>query len=320
MKQLAILIPTKGHPDNIEAFVEKSKDALKSSGYDLYVGESDEKQESKSVIKKYNDAGYNNLHYHFFENNPESEMKVQMLCQMVSDEYHYLWICRDGLLPSFDNIYSQLDELMGKEYNVISIMRNDRSVRKGHYVSQAYTNLNEFFRELYWHMTFWGSYIIDYEMGLYFSKQSRSLKGTDNSFFMLEVVFNYLAEKKNFSAYNIVGDTYCDLHPGQKSTWRHKDHLLKIWAKAWCDTIDRLPSVYDSDKTYVKLSNNLNLNYFAIPKLLNFRAEGDFTTYSVKEYRKYIKEVANTPLLFFYAISLLPMKPMKFIKDLIIKH
>ena len=159
-------------------------------------------------------------------------------------------------------------------------------------------------------------YIINQDIAVFFAEQERAINGSDNSFFMLETVFSAIAFQKDFCAYNIVGNVMLNNTKRQKSTWRHKNKLLEIWAKAWCETINRLPPIYDEQKKYVKLSNDLNLNYFAITHLLNFRAEGDFCLSSIRKNKKYIPEITNTSVFWFYFIAILPRVLLLGLKDI----
>ncbi len=282
--------------------------------FDLIIGESDSKEESKIIVDKYRSEGFDNIRYVFFENDIESEMKVQKLCEIGAREYEYSMICRDRNIIDIDKYGDKLNALMNEKYTIISFLTSDRTDKLREFQSKEYTKKDEFFRELYWNLTSWGNSIINNDLCRYFANRRRTLKGSDNSFFLLETMFTYIAEVKDFKAYNYVEDVLLETHKST-STWKFKDKMLDIWAKAWCETIDRLPAVYDKDKEYVKLTRSKYYhNFSSVKNLLSFRADGDFTLQSVKRNKKYIPMMSRTNIFWFYLIALLPQQPLFHLK------
>lgn len=282
--------------------------------FDLIIGESDSNEESKGIVEKYRGQGYKNIHYWFFDGDIESEMKVQKLCEMGASEYEYLMICRDRNIIDIGQVGDRLTSLLNKKYTIISFLTSDRTNRIDEFQSREYINKIEFFHDLYWNLTSWGNSIINNELASYFSKIDRTLKGSDNSFFLLETMFTYIADIKEFKAYNLVDDILLETNKST-STWKFKDRMLDIWAKAWCESIDRLPEIYDDEKAYVKYTRSMYYNGFSsIKNLLSFRADGDFTIESVRRNKKYIPMMSKTSIIWFYLISIMPKKPLSYLK------
>lgn len=314
MKKLCILVPTKGHPDNIEWMISKSKEGLKKYDFDLIIGESDSKEESKHIVNQCRADGYDNVHYLFFDNDIESEMKVQKLCEIGAEKYEYLMVCRDRSMLNVEVFGDRLIELLNKRYTVVSFLTSDRTHRINEFESKEYNNAIGYFRDLYWNLTLWGNSVINNKIASSFAKQSRNIKGSDNSFFLLETMFNLFANDSEFSAYNWVEDVLLGTNQST-STWKFNDKFLDIWARAWCETIDRLPCVYDPEKEYVKLSRSEYFcNFTDVKHLLSLRADGDFTLKSVSRNKAYIPQMTRTGSFWFYAISMLPMKPLSLLK------
>ena len=88
------------------------------------------------------------------------------------------------------------------------------------------------------------------------------------------------------------------------SFWKVSGNALRQWGEVWCETIDALPAVYDSDKAAVLKSFDAHIHLFSVRQLVNMKPEGNLSLEKVRRYRPYIDRVTDTPVFWFYFVSI----------------
>ncbi len=317
MKRLCIIMPTRNHADYIRYYIACVGEALEKYDVDLIIGDSSDDGETFSAVTE---SGNPNIIYKFYSDDVcrDGEQKVYLMFSELRGRYEYLWLCGDGYVPSLGEIYPLLSELMDREYAVISMMAPDRPRFPDRFKSREYLDAAEFFRDLYWHLTYWGACFFKNTVAGYFVENSCEIGGRKSSFVVLSAIFRYIAEN-GCRAYNCVGNVYSENIYKDKSTWRRKDCLLEIWARSWCDTIEALPAIYDREKRYVMRSNDENLGFFRFARLLNWKYEGDLSLKSVRQNREYITRATGRPLILFYLAAIFPRALLKIPKMLYLR-
>ncbi len=317
MKRLCIIIPTRNHADYIRYYISSVGEALEKYDVDLVIGDSSDGGETYSAVME---SGNRNIIYKFYSNDVcrDGEQKVYLMFSELAGDYEYIWLCGDGYVPSLAEIYPCIYGLMDRGYEVVSMMAPDRTRFPERFKSREYLSAAEFFRDLYWHLTYWGTCLFKNTVAEYFVRNVKEIGGRKSSFVVLSSIFRYIAEN-GCRAYNFVGSVYSENIHKDKSTWRRRDYLLEIWARSWCDTIEELPAIYDCEKKYVMRSNDENLGYFRFARLLNWKYEGDLSLKSVRHNREYIKKVTGRPLILFYLAAIFPRALLKIPKMLYLK-
>lgn len=130
-------------------------------------------------------------------------------------------------------------------------------------------------------------------------------------------IFEYFGTHESSIQY-IYGPNYASvLRPGVIS---YNDRILEIYAKGWTNLVMGLPLTYDYKikinilKKRIKLSGMLSNRI-----IMSLRAQGYFDRNVLNEYYDYIKLYNRSSFVVLYLISVLPKKPLNYLRKLYAK-
>ena len=144
-------------------------------------------------------------------------------------------------------------------------------------------------------------------------KQLNFMRYAEGRFPHAGAIFEYFGNNKSSIQY-IYGPNWSSiLRPGKVS---YSNRILEVYAQGWTNLVMGLPLCWDyklklkllhlrGDREKEILSNLI---------LLSLRAQGQLDTYKLKEYYPYIKLYNRSPYIVLYLISVMPIKPLGFLR------
>ena len=309
MKDLCIIIPTYNRSDSIEYYLETQLENFSNNNIDIWIYDSSDNELTKEYIEGFRKKGYNNLFYKRYSANDDTYglWKTYYGLLECAKKYKYVWLSGDTAIIQINRFVDQVKKCMEEKYDIIHIYQS-KDVSK----SQAYSDCREIFRLFWWSMTHWCSIIFSAETLNSMREIMECNLKQDKGSFVVGSVFELMA-KENIRFYYIK-DSLFTVSPFRSCSTAHSNKdILGQWAKMQSETIDALPEIYDKYKSITKKSIDRNTYLFSFGGVIYLRADGNITLEKVREYKKYIKMVTKTPLLWFYLWALIPQRIAKIV-------
>lgn len=312
MKDLCVIIPTYNRADSIEYYLQTQLKNFSNNDIDVWIYDSSDNELTKKCVENYQQKGYTNLFYKFYSINDDEYgvWKTYYGLLECAKEYKFVWLSGDTTIIQINNIANQVKSCMEERYDIIHIYRS-----KDVHNSQAYSDCCEIFRLFWWSMTHWCSTILSSGILMAMRRNMEYNLKQKDSFFTITSLFEFMAFHEVRFYY--IKDSLFTVSPFRlKSTAHLKTGILQSWAKGQSESIDALPEIYDKYKSITKKSIDRNIYLFSFGGVIYLRADGNITMEKVREYKKYIKMVTKTPLLWFYLWALIPRGIAKFFVEI----
>lgn len=297
-KELMIGIPTKDHPKYIQYYLAKTLCASRKYGIDICVYDSSESDDTKKIVMDRISKGYDNLFYKRYAPDLLPEKKIKSI--LVGSGYDYVWLCGDGIVIDIEKTISIVEkEIRLKRDLIVFSFFN----KYGHY--KVYDNPVEMIVETWNPVSLYGGAIYN---GSLFSEQEWNRlfnRYTDNV--QLAGLFDLLIEK-GVNAVAIETTFFIPNPYKNEATWIMNGKLLEVEVDHIPKAVEKLPKQYDDVKSVVKRLFADNGNTFTVKKSWYLRKYDNLNVKKFLIYRKEIKNITNTPLVWFFFLSLVPRK------------
>lgn len=324
MKQLsfATIIPTCNRPDAIQFILDYAAVLYRRLGIDLIVYDSSDDDRTQEVVKRMQNFGYWNVKYKRYNGIFDGfslDHKIISAYQTFCDEYEYLWICRDGLVPVVDEMREKL--LYYTRRKVDCIIIDTKSRTGGVEIEREYkpSDYNDLLIEQATRLQTLGMLIFSRS----FIKRiidSEPITDKNYSLWQMAVPFHAFAKSDT----KIVFFTRNVFAPNYKASinhfWSRADKALEQWAYRWYNVIANLPDEYNDVKEQCMMVYTVDFHPFTFKTVMEMRAFGGLTYGMVKKYAFYLQKVTKTPLSYFYFVSLMPRFFAKSILKIQRKH
>lgn len=305
---IAYCIPTYNHPDTVKEVIGLVADMYNRNGFDIYIYDTSETEETKNVIEKYCSQGITNLYY--VDMNPDingSEKMVYIFSgKGLRKRYDYVGIIKDRAY--FDEItMSKIQAESHKEYDAIFLpvahMPYDVYPQPGR---ELYNDPVEFFRD-------YGAQVPNLET--VFFRCDSLLKGVNwddfiKKFFVKRlcnfeqfiIMFNGVAKMENPQIRVLrEGEVLRRVSSLSNSTWF--GHIFLTWAELWPRAVDVLPKCYDEYKPLIKKQETMQPILFGSPySLVRLAKEGLLTPKVIEELKDVWPEISDIPYECLYDI------------------
>lgn len=308
MKELCIVIPTYNRADSIEYYLKTQLENFSNNDIDVWIYDSSDNELTKKSVECFQQKGYTNLFYKFYSSNDNiyGSWKTYYSLLECAKEYKYVWLSGDTTIIQINNIMTQVRNCLKEKYDIIHIYQS-KDVSQ----SQAYSDCCEIFRLFWWSMTHWCSVVFSADILDSMSRIMEQYLKQNNGYFIVASVFEVMSIQPIRFYY--IKDSLYTVSPFRVGSTDHlKRNILDSWAKLQSETIDSLSEIYDKYKDETKKSIDRNIYLFSFGGVIYLRADGNITMEKVREYKKYIKMVTKTPLLWFYLWALIPRGIAKF--------
>ena len=298
-----ILIPTYNRAVSIEFYLATKLEIFTEAGFDIVVYDSSTDEDTKRLINKYREDGYENVIYHHYSD-PVDDIygvnKVKMAFVQCGKLYKYVWLCGDMTMLRLEEYNDEIQKLMNENYDAIHIYKNNIGEK-----SQCNIDCKEFLAKFYWSMTHWCSFILSSK---FIGEMECWIEWYHNQKFLTTFVFPIYATLANgeykIAYINEECYTYVPFRNGSVS-YMKKD-ILRGHGEVNCRGIDALPEVYNEYKSVAKKSLNRNMGLFSKKDSIDLRATGNITFKKLLKYGKYVKQMTDVPMSWFYFLSFVP--------------
>lgn len=304
MKDLCLIIPTQDRPKQIEYYLQNQACLFSKYAIDVIIYDSSMDDSTKNVVESM--SMVDNVFYFRYTgkiNISSIDNKVFEACKQFADPLRYRYIClsSDSTILHFDKIFSKLAGQMTQ--NVDLFILDDESHLS--FEERNYSDPKTLFHDLCWRMTMLCSNIISCsflkEVVDKHPYEEESCKG----FWLPMAYFKLFCEGRCHAQFFRIAK-YFSIYPFRvQSFWFLSGNVLWQWGIIWTESIDELPSFYDSEKSSVKLSHDKYMHIFSLYNLLIQKKYGNLTLSKIKNAKKFIPQVTKTPLIDFYLISIL---------------
>lgn len=298
---LVIVVPTANRWKTVDALLFVAAKELLCYGVDIVIYDSSDDERTHAVVKNFQIDGYDNVHYkRYFGDVKEFGLDEKVISAYQEHlSYDYIWVCRDGLIPTISKFYDELisDVYAGMEWIVIDgAFRNHNR-----YLSKQYDDCLKFFEDNSMRTTVLGTSIF----------KSSTIK---------RVVENWPVDERNigwwlpiaplwelsrgfFPVSLIIGDVFTDNLAVSRFLGAG---TLITWTENWFNAINRLPEVYGQGKTSALKVVMSDFHPFHLHSLLSLRAGGAFSIPQYKKHRERLSQMSDTPKWKFYLAAMIP--------------
>ena len=297
MNRYAFVIPTKDRPKCIEYYLENQGQALARAGFVIIICDSSADNETKDIVARFKTNGLNII-YDFYDEKDNAnsiDEKGFAICKKYCGQYDYIWLCSDGTVIDVERVFPTIkqDFANGKDLVILS----DMDVT--HCSNREFFDAVTLCQELCWRMLLLGSTIVSRTL-LQETVERYPYRQEDSGTIWLPAAYFKVLSVRPFSAaYHSINGIFCNNPFKKGSFWYLSGNAFWQWGKMWCDTIDSLPECFDQIKDDVLLSHDRHMRVFSIWNLQRLRSSGNLTFRKMMRYRKYLKRVTDTPLIFF---------------------
>lgn len=304
--KLAFSFPTFNRPDCIGKILELIVEKTFKLDIGIYIFDGSENDETETIVKNYINQGFQNIVYKRY---PVDQTRQRLLDLFLIPDCEYLLVARDRsiVLPEhYELILNTLKQNWDIYFLFSSCQKNGISI---------YDSPVELFKDRFWDMSLYGSYIIKKSLLDKINKEITP-QPFHSDFALLDYSFRAIASKDNFTAlvapfskqFVVSDEHYISEAFGG-------DRLFLVWAKYWSDMIDDLPDIYEKYKKHVKKIVNSNTTLgISFSWLCQRITIGRIPSKHVILYRRDISKVSNVPIIVILLLTILPRPVVEFIR------
>ncbi len=252
MIKKAICVPTYNRGEVIEDLLHKCIQLYSNYGYDIYIYDSSENDDTEIRVRRYQ-ADFSNLFYVRMPSDMHSNLKTYRIFQGYCQKktYDYIWVCSDVLHWS-RTVLDKAEEQYTGSYDLIVINYRDYE----HLGNRIYKDAQEFFEDCCWHMTLYGAVIINTATIL----KNADWKYLEEKYCIPERInhshvamyFEQILKCSSFSASYLA----VSFHDVDISTIRKKsgwwDNTFFVWAECFPNMIMAIPEYYRNRNSVIK--------------------------------------------------------------------
>lgn len=308
---IAYCIPTYNHPDTVKEVIGLIADMYNRNGFDIYIYDTSETEETKNVIEQYCNQGITNLYYVDMRSIITGINKYGKAVNILSGwglhkRYDYIGLIKDRAY--FDEITMskiQAESHSGYDAIILPVAHILYDVYPQP-PKEIYDNPVEFFRDYGALVTNWETVFFKYDSLLenvnWEDFISEFFVDGTNSFIQVIALFVGLA-KIETPQIRVLREAevirYCSFL--SSSTWYNQ--IFLVWAERWPRAVDMLPACYNEYKSLVKKQETMQPFLFGSPhKLVQLAKEGLLTPKVIGELKDVWPEISDIPYECLYDI------------------
>lgn len=322
--KLAISIMTRNRSPFVRELLRKMAKFLHERNVGLYFFDGSDKDNLKYVVERYNNCGYDNIHYFYYDPREYKGDSRYINIQRGTDsrekvDAEYMWYCSDKFFPTEEGV-SRVIEQLNKEYDVIVYNALYQKEDK----TKEYLDKIEFFRECAMKLQMLSTPILRKNILKVYTAENLKYCIDKKKYTDIENIFRTIAEMENFSALLVCLD-YKKTQPllsfGREENSTHvKSATTMDFFVEWIyNTISELPAIYNNVKKDVMKSISSN-TWFSIEGFVLLRSKSGYHFAQCIKYWDKLKFVTDVSGFVILAISLLPPEIAGILYKIICKY
>lgn len=311
MKELGFVtvIPTCNRKKAVEYLLSVAAPCYRELGIDIIIFDSSNSDETKNIVERYKNYGYYNVLYERYQGEFDGfslDEKVIEAYKKFSDEYKYIWLSRDGLIPIVNNIFDRIKYYANHNFECIIVdtisRTNQLKIEKIYALS---SDCESFMKEQISRLQTLGMLILSSELA---KKLIRTIPICDDNYSLWQMAAPFHAfAKEPFKTIFLSGEVFAmNLCADKNHFWGTAEKTLEQWSKRWYEVIMNMPDNYSAVKNESLMVYTVDFHPFTKSAILNMRAYGGLTFALVKKYKDYIKKVTHTPYKMFLFSAITP--------------
>jgi len=313
------IIPTHNRPEAINYLLTITARLHRQHGVDIIIYDSSDNSDTEKVVKKFIDLEYYNVRYERYTGKFDGfslDDKLIAAYEQFSEEYRYIWICRDGLVPILNEFYDKIRYY--DKRNVGCFIIDTLSRVDGLRIEKAYSAKEDcacLLREQALRLQTLGMLIFSSEFVKRLIKKE-PISEKNYSLWQMAAPLHAFA-KDPFEIIFLTANVYApNIFSSKQHFWGSAENALEQWASRWYTVIMEMPDAYASVKKECLMIYTVDFHPFTCKAILEMRAYGGLNRSLLNRYKKYLPEVTRTPLWFFQLSATIP----QFLAKMIIKH
>lgn len=293
---IAICIPTYGCAQAVEQVLNCSLNLYKEYDIDVYYFDSSEDDETKKIVEKYINLGYDNLYYNKVEEGCLLDYKIDLILEGkgINKKYDYIWPMKNRAYVDRETLI-EIIKSAEKKNDVIVI-----GATQGNGLSTTvYSDPVEFYGAWGWLVTSLDIVIYRYESMIdgYNAAEFRDLhKGSYYANWSIWFyLFCQLAKLKDPKIKFLYGDNIrkFDVSAG-RSLWTK--NILEIWVTYWIEANENLPDCYNIYKDrIIKAAPSMSCILGGEKRLEELYRAGAFSLEQFEKIEKNWERISDIP-------------------------
>lgn len=298
----ATIIPTCNRPDAIKYLLNITAWLHRQHGVDIIIYDSSDNDDTKKVVQGFIDLEYYNVRYERYTGKFDGfslDDKIIAAYERFCEEYKYIWMCRDGLIPILSEFYDKIRYYANR--NVGCFIIDTLSRVDGLRIEKTYSTKEDcelLFKEQALRLQTLGMLIFSSQ----FAKkliQTEPISEKNYSLWQMAAPFHAFA-RDPFEIVYFTANVYApNIFSSKRHFWSSAEKLLRQWAVRWYEVVMNMPDAYSAVKDDCLMVYTVDFHPFTYKAVLEMRAYGGFNRKVLKKYKAYIPRVTRTPLWFF---------------------
>lgn len=299
---LAFIIPTCDRTECVKYYLDAQSENFNKYDIDVIIYDSSTSNNLKDYVEGLVKNGHKNLIYKTYKSDNQRAIddKVYCACREFCCQYDYLWFSSDGTVFQIDNLWDDISECIKNNYDLIVLNHKHSEIQD----RQLFFETKTLLYSCGWILTMLGMGIVSGKV-IYNAVINYPVDSKENFWLWYPLSYFYEYANQPFKSIWLAGDCSYYENPLRKDAfWKLNGDALWQWGEVWVSAIESLPEYYDDVKQDVIRSWDRHTRLFSLKGLLSMRAQGQIKFSDVKAYRKYIPQITDTNLLWFYIITL----------------
>lgn len=300
---LVVVIPTANRPVAVDLLLYHAVRDLLCFGVDIVIYDSSDDEKTHAVTTNFQIDGYDNVYYRRYTGEFDGlSIDRKVMCALQEHlNYDYIWLCKDGLIPTISQFYYDLISLTEQGIEFIAV---DWSYRNNNrHCVKTYDNCLDFFKENTGRMNTLGCSIFK---SSFMKKLLKDQPLNESNYgFWIPIAGLHQMAKETVLTGQIISNVF-NYNPGGSTSSYWVRGMLKTWGENWYRTISGLPAVYDSEKPFVLKVHTSDFRPFTLKSMLTLRALGGFNLSIYLKYREILSNISVNPPSKFYFAALIP--------------
>lgn len=306
---LAVIIPTCNRPKAIKYILEYTALSYRRRGVDIIIYDSSDNCETENIVKDIRNKGYFNIFYKRYEGSFDGfslDHKVISAYEEFYEEYDYIWLCRDGLVPIVDEMIDKISHYKVKKIGCIildTLSRNYGLEIEKYYKPKK--DCDVFLTEQATRLQTLGMLIFSKD---FIKKVLNRFPLSEKTYSLWQMAVPFYAFAKcNSEVVFFTKNVFAEnIYASKTHFWSKAEKLFEQWAVRWTHVINSLPEEYDASKKDCLMVYTIDFHPFSPAAVMKMRTQGGLNCKIVKKYEKYLRVVTKTPLWYFYLIAMTP--------------
>jgi hypothetical protein len=304
--ELAIAIPTYNRTDILKENLLYMMVELKKFNIPVYISDDSPNDVTQVMIEELKST-YEYLYY--TKNSPSLGHDKNCFATLALPKAAHIWYLGDSMKIETGGISKVLKLISNEGYDFIITNCKNRGVGLN---SGLYTNKNDVFNGLAWHLTLSGCCIYKKEVIDGFEKVD-SYKNFPQTSIILATI-------NDSCSLFYCNDIMVYSNKNKKGSYWQKN-VFDVFGKDWVDLITCIHKLSSNSfsKSKVIQSHSKKSGVFGLKALLNYRELGFFNVNLFFKYARYIQAASHISLFIAFLISICPRNILKFFKSLVVK-